>query len=346
MVEKNLIIDNIYISPYEKYAVLYANTFITIFDMEENKLFRVNMKYVSNTHITYDNQLLIGSTTGSNIFIYDLKEKNIILKKTVSRQHYVSLIQQFNNDKIFILCDSYCNKDILLCVYDIEKKKLEKINKKEIKHIDKQVYYHKGRLIFKLDVEIDLQNKKNKYCSYYEIDENYHLKKYNHLDFMVPNKTLTFSRNGYYCIEYKKNLKLEKSEYDISVFDLKNDIVLWQVKNVDCRFGIRKGEKEVSYSKFAIGYFGEFIGDLILDKYDKPVLYRYSKNIIEIYYLTEGKKYEIKFDDDTNIGVCRLSIKNDYVIVQLDNFWKYPVKGKGYIYNLSTLLENNGYKLI
>lgn len=75
MVEKNLIIDNIYISPYEKYAVLYANTFITIFDMEENKLFRVNMKYVSNTHITYDNQLLIGSTTGSNIFIYDLKEK-------------------------------------------------------------------------------------------------------------------------------------------------------------------------------------------------------------------------------------------------------------------------------
>ena len=116
MVEKNLIIDNIYISPYEKYAVLYANTFITIFDMEENKLFRVNMKYVSNTHITYDNQLLIGSTTGSNIFIYDLKEKNIILKKTVSRQHYVSLIQQFNNDKIFILCDSYCNKDILLCV--------------------------------------------------------------------------------------------------------------------------------------------------------------------------------------------------------------------------------------
>lgn len=42
MVEKNLIIDNIYISPYEKYAVLYANTFITIFDMEENKLFRVN----------------------------------------------------------------------------------------------------------------------------------------------------------------------------------------------------------------------------------------------------------------------------------------------------------------
>lgn len=123
MVEKNLIIDNIYISPYEKYAVLYANTFITIFDMEENKLFRVNMKYVSNTHITYD-----------------LKEKNIILKKTVSRQHYVSLIQQFNNDKIFILCDSYCNKDILLCVYDIEKKKLEKINKKEIKHIDKQVY--------------------------------------------------------------------------------------------------------------------------------------------------------------------------------------------------------------
>ena len=67
---------------------------------------------------------------------------------------------------------------------------------------------------------------------------------------------------------------------------------------------------------------------------------------IEIYYLTEGKKYEIKFDDDTNIGVCRLSIKNDYVIVRLDNFWKYPVKGKGYIYNLSTLLENNGYKLI
>ena len=52
------------------------------------------------------------------------------------------------------------------------------------------------------------QNKKNKYCSYYEIDENYHLKKYNHLDLMVPNKTLTFSRNGYYCIEYKKNLKL------------------------------------------------------------------------------------------------------------------------------------------
>ena len=43
--------------------------------MEENKLFRVNMKYVSNTHISYDNQLLIGSTTGSNIFIYDLKEK-------------------------------------------------------------------------------------------------------------------------------------------------------------------------------------------------------------------------------------------------------------------------------
>lgn len=160
MVEKNLIIDNIYISPYEKYAVLYANTFITIFDMEENKLFRVNMKYVSNTHITYDNQLLIGSTTGSNIFIYDLKEKNIILKETVSRQHYVSLIQQFNNDKIFILCDSYCNKDILLCVYDIEKKKLEKINKKEIKHIDKQVYYHKGRLIFKLDVEIDYKIKR------------------------------------------------------------------------------------------------------------------------------------------------------------------------------------------
>ena len=54
----------------------------------------------------------------------------------------------------------------------------------------------------------------------------------------------------------------------------------------------------------------------------------------------------MKFDDDTNIGVCRLSIKNDYVIVRLDNFWKYPVKGKGYIYNLSTLLENNGYKLI
>ena len=67
---------------------------------------------------------------------------------------------------------------------------------------------------------------------------------------------------------------------------------------------------------------------------------------IEIYYLTEGKKYEIKFDDGANIGVCRLSIKNDYVIVRLDNFRKYPVRGKGYIYNLSTLLENNGYKLI
>ena len=53
MIEKKLIIDNIYISPYEKYAILYANTFITIFDMEENKLFRVNMKYVSNTHIEY-----------------------------------------------------------------------------------------------------------------------------------------------------------------------------------------------------------------------------------------------------------------------------------------------------
>lgn len=125
---------------------------------------------------------------------------------------------------------------------------------------------------------------------------------------MAPNKTWTFSRNGYYCIEYKKNLKSEKSKYYISVFDLKNDIILWQVKNVDCRFGIRTGEKEVSYSKFAIGYYDEFIGDLILDKYDKPVLYRYSKNIIEIYYLTEGKKCEIKFDDGTNIGVCRLSI--------------------------------------
>ena len=84
MIENKLIIDNIYISPYEKYAILYANTFITIFDMKENKLFRVNMKYVSNTHITYDNQLLIGSTTGSNIFIYDLKEKILLKNDCIS----------------------------------------------------------------------------------------------------------------------------------------------------------------------------------------------------------------------------------------------------------------------
>ncbi len=56
-----------------------------------------------------------------------------------------------------------------------------------------------------------------------------------------------------------------------------------------------------------------------------------------MYYITKGIKKEIVFED--TIGVCRVSIKHDYVLLRFDNFQKYPRRGKGQIYKLSELLE-------
>lgn len=323
---KNMIMNALDISSSERYAVLYADTFLTVIDNEEKTQFKIDIKYVAHACITEDDRLLIGSTTGSHLFVYDLKQKEIILKKCLSRKHWITLIQQYDEEKVFIWCQG--NKDTLLCIYDLKNQTFKKQVSDEIEHVFQQVIYAYGKPLFKLKMKDHYR------YFYYAIDENNQFIKQQEIN---PNSTFTFSKNGFYCLEYKKNPTLKEHNYDIKAFDLKNNKLLWQVQNIDCKTGVGRGQERVFYSKFAISLLGAYIGDLILDQENQPVLYRYQKNILELYYITKGIKKEIVFED--TIGVCRVSIKHDYVLLRIDNFQKYPRRGKGQIYKLSELLE-------
>lgn len=288
-----------YISESENYIVTILATFIRLYDFRTNETTKINIEDISHVYISRDDRFMILSKSyAPYIYLYDLINYEIIIRKSLEKNTVISDIHSDKNGNA-IICAKYTShiNHCLLYTFYYKEKQFQRIDNHQIydiRHLCNAIY----RIQF---IDENSDKERIHYCEILDGE----IKEINYIeDFDAFHCQIGFSKDQKYHFIAKNYV----NENGIFVLDEdKSQMIIYKNNKEIFKISHRKASSAVEV--LANFYRGRFTKD----NEGNSIFYTYYNQKISLYYL------EKKIIKEINVGMTvfnfYISFMNDFLLI-------------------------------